>query len=331
MRAAYYEGFGTARDVLKIGPRELAPPGTGEVRIRVVVSGVNPSDVKSRAGLISRGPLKEPIVPHSDGTGIIDAVGEGVPATRLGERVWTWNAQWKRMHGTAAEYVVLPAEQAVRLPEGTSFEAGACLGIPAITAHRAVTIGSPVKGQVVLVSGGAGAVGAYAVQLAKLNGAIVIATVSSDEKAEYVRSIGADHILNYRQDNVLARVKELTSGQGVDRIIEVDFAANKDLVQRALRPHGTAVVYGSSANESPFSVMAYARFNQTLHGILCYDLLDTDRQRAISDLTEAMQAGSLQHRVSARFPLDEIVAAHEAVESGKVIGNVVVRLIPDPR
>src|SRR5918993_3703342 len=181
MRAAWYERTGPAHEVLQVGEMPDPEPGPGEIRVRIHASGVNPSDWKTRSG--SR-PMAGPrVIPYSDGAGVIDRVGPSVPEGRLGERVWVWNAQWKRPFGTAAEFTVLPAEQAVRLPETTSFDEGACLGIPALTAHRAVTIDGPVEGQTVLVAGGAGAVGHYAIQFARLLGAAtVIATVSSPEK-----------------------------------------------------------------------------------------------------------------------------------------------------
>lgn len=324
MRAAFYNRLGAARTVLEIGDREMPTPGPGEVRVRVVASGVNPSDVKSRAGIVPRPSFSEPIIPHSDGAGIIDEVGEGVSRQRIGERVWIWNAQWKRVNGTCAEFVALPSQQAVKLPDNTSFEAGACLGIPATTAHRAVHIGPPMEGQSVLISGGAGAVGAYAVQFAKTMRATVITTVSSPEKAAYVRKLGADHIIDYRTEDVVERVREITAGAGVHRVIEVDYAANFEIVRRSLRSHGVAVVYGSRSDESPISIMAYSRKNQTVHGILCYELLDGDRRSAIEDLTTAMEAGVLTHTIAARFPLELVADAHEAVECGRVIGNVVI-------
>jgi NADPH2:quinone reductase len=324
MRAAYYRRLGAARDVLELGEIATPLPGPGEVRVRLATSGVNPSDVKTRSGTTPRAGLPDLVIPHSDGAGLIDAVGAGVPASRVGERVWVFNGQWKRAYGTAAEWIALPAEQAVPLPDSVDYAAGACLGIPAMTAHRAVTIGPPVAGAVVLVSGGAGAVGACAVQLAKARGATVIATVSSAEKAALVRELGADHAVNYREADVIAQVKALTGGAGVDRVIEVDFAANHAIVQGVLRPHGVAVVYGSGPDAPPMPIMAYARNNQTIYGILVYELLPADRDRAVAELTAALRQGALVNRVAARFPLTRIAEAHEAVEAGRMVGNVVI-------
>src|SRR5262245_48894973 len=219
MRAAWYERNGPAREVLTVGDMANPDPGPGEVRVRIVASAVNPSDWKSRSGTR---PMAFPrVIPHSDGAGVIDRVGAGVPTRRVGERVWIWNAQWKRPFGTAAELVRLPSQQAVRLPANVGFEEGACLGIPALTAHRAATADGPIAGRSVLVGGGAGAVGRYAIQFAKLLGAgPVIATVSIAAKAAQARSAGADLTINYNAESVADRTMEATAGRGVDRVIE---------------------------------------------------------------------------------------------------------------
>jgi NADPH2:quinone reductase len=227
MRAAYYERTGLAKEVLNIAELPTPAPGPGEVRIKISWSGVNPSDVKSRAGIRTKNLPFQRIIPHSDGSGTIDLIGDGVSPARLGERVWVWNAAWIRPFGTAAQYVVLPSNQAVLLPNNVDLAAGACLGIPAFTAYHAVTMNGGVSNKVVLVAGGAGAVGHYAIQFAKIKGARrIIASVSGPEKAILAREAGADIVLNYRTEDLLAAIREVTSGQGVDRIIEVDFAAN---------------------------------------------------------------------------------------------------------
>src|SRR5262245_60492194 len=190
MRAAYYETNGAARDVLRVDEVETPQPGRGEVRVRLAVSGVNPSDVKSRAGLTRKIAFAR-VIPHSDGAGEIDQVGEGVSPARVGERVWIWNGQWRRPFGTAAQSITLPADQAVPLPKSTTVEAGACLGIPAYTAWQAVELAGIGEGSSVLIAAGAGAVGHYAIQLAKRRGAAVITTVSSAEKAALARQAGA--------------------------------------------------------------------------------------------------------------------------------------------
>jgi NADPH:quinone reductase len=325
MRAAWYERNGPAREVLQVGDMPDPEPGPGEVRVRINVSGVNPSDWKTRSG--SR-PMAGPrVVPHSDGAGIIDRVGPGVSEARVGERVWVWNAQWKRPFGTAAELVVLPAEQAARLPDGVAFDVGACLGIPALTAHRAVTIDGSPAGQTVLVAGGAGAVGHYAIQFAKLLGAgQVITTVSSAEKAEHARAAGADQVINYRTESLAERVLELTGGRGADRVIEVDLAGNSRLLPRLVARDGLCVAYGSNAPEVTFEFGPMIMSGAAVRFFIVYELSAAARQRGIADLTTWLQDGRIRHTVAAHYPLERIAEAHEAVEQGKFVGNVVVRL-----
>src|SRR6202163_5096710 len=237
MHAAFYEQNGPAREVLKLGDLDTPRPGPGEVRVKLATSGVNPSDVKARLGSTRK--IAYPcVIPHSDGAGEIDMVGDGVAAARLGERVWVWNAQWARAFGTCAEYVTLASQQAVRLPANTGLEAGACLGIPAMTAYHAVSVSGAAPGVTLLIAGGAGAVGHYAVQFAKAAGAAVIATISSPEKAHMARAAGADHTIDHKRENVGERVMAITGKKGVDAIIELDIAANAKLIPQVLRPHG---------------------------------------------------------------------------------------------
>ena len=327
MRAIAYTQTGAAADVLKVVDLPTPEPAAGEVRVRLRWSGVNPSDVKSRAGLRSKVPAFPQIVPHSDGSGEIDAVGAGVSASRIGERVWMWNGQWQRAHGTAAQFIVLPAAQAVPLPAGVSGEAGACLGIPALTALHAVLTGRGVAGQRVLVAGGAGAVGHYAVQFArKLGAAQVVATVSSDAKAEVARTAGADHTIDYKREDVAVRALALTSGSGFDRIIEVDAAANLATDLSMLAPGGEVVVYGSGAPEIALPFFPAIVKNATLRCFIVYNLAQPQRERAIATLTALLARGELQHNVAERLPLADCARAHQLVESGKVIGNVVLRI-----
>jgi NADPH2:quinone reductase len=326
MRAAYYEAPGPAKDVLKTGDLPKPAPRAGEVLVRVHASGVNPSDVKMRLGTSSATNEFPRIIPHSDGAGIVEAVGTGVPGSRIGERVWLWNARWKRAFGTAAEYVALPAVQAVQLPDTVAFEAGACLGIPALTAWQAIETDGGVKDQWVLVQGGAGAVGHYAVQMAKLKGARVIATVSSDAKAARAKAAGADAVVNYKQEDLVQRVKELTGGKGVDRVIEVDLAANVAKLPALVADYGMIVVYGSGAREVPVSFGASILGNIGYRFFIVYNQPPELRCRGSNELNAWLREGKLVHSVAARYPLNEIVAAHEAVESGKVDGQVVVML-----
>lgn len=330
MRAAWYEENGPAAQVLKLGEMAVPEPGPGEVRVRVMVSGLNPTDVKSRAG--SR-PIAFPrVVPHQDGAGIIDKVGRGVPAARVGERVWLFTIQWQRPWGTAAEYTTAPASLAVTLPAGTTFEEGACLGIPAVTAHRCLFADGPIEGQTILVTGGAGAVGHYAVQLAKWAGARVIATVSSAEKAAAATAAGADHAVNYRSGDAAAEILDLTGGAGVDRVVDVDFGGNLATSLKVVKTNGTIAAYASMGEPEPrLPFYAAMSKNAAIRPVLLYTMPEHAKTRAAEDIVRLVERGRLTHHIGARFTLDEIVRAHEAQESGKVIGNVVLRVAKEPR
>lgn len=327
MQAAYYERTGAARDVLQLAVLPDPMPDAGEVRVRLRWSGVNPSDVKSRAGLRSTTLPFARIVPHSDGMGVIDAVGVGVAPDRIGQRVWIWNATWGRAFGTAAQYVVLPEGQAVALPTGVSDEAGACLGIPALTALHAVLANGGVQGRSVLVAGGAGAVGHYAVQFARLLGARqVLATVSSPKKAALAGAAGADTVIDYRSENVAERVRQATQGQGVDRIIEVDIASNAAIDLEVIRTGGDCIVYGCDAAQFSLPFRPLVVKNVTLNFFLVYTLNEQDRQRAVTTLTDFLQRGALVHNIAERLPLAHIAQAHELVEQGRTLGNVVLAI-----
>lgn len=325
MQAAFYERTGAARAVLRVAELPTPQPDRGEVRVKIAASGVNPSDVKLRGGLRSRELPWPRIVPHSDGAGVIDAVGPEVSASRIGERVWVWNACWNRPFGTAAEYVTLPSQQAVPLPAHVSFAAGACFGIPALTAWHAVHADGGCANRQVLVTGAAGAVGHYAVQFAKAAGARVLVTVSTEEKAALARAAGADEVLYYRRGDVASRVRELTAGVGVDRVIEVDLAANLPTALDALRTDGELVVYGCGAPEVAVPFVASAFKNLRYRFFLVYELPALERARAIVGLTRALETRLLKHHFGPSFPLTDVAAAHEAVEDGAV-GNVVVSL-----
>jgi NADPH2:quinone reductase len=322
MRAAQFTATGRARDVLHVVDVPTPEPGPGEVRVRIATSGVNPSDVKRRNAAPHGSPGEFPVViPHSDGAGTIDAVGAGVDPARAGQRVWTWNAQYGRAFGTAAEYCVLPEEQAVPLPDAASFDVGACLGIPALTAYQAIHIDGDVGGMTLLVQGGAGAVGFYAVQMAKLAGATVIATVGVAEKTEIARRAGADHVINYRSEDVPARVRDLTAGRLVDRVIEVDVAANAMTYPKVVRERGKVMIYGSGGPEIRIPNMIPNQIG--LQFFIVYKLLPDERRRANAALDLMLRANALQHHIGEHFPLARIVEAHEAVEAG-ASGNVIV-------
>jgi NADPH2:quinone reductase len=326
MRAIVYDRVGSARDVLRLVDLPVPVPGPGEVRVRLATSGVNPSDVKSRAGTRSKVLPFPTLVPHSDGGGIIDAVGPGVPGSRVGERVWVWNAAWGRAHGTAAEYVALPAAQAVRLPDNVDFAAAACLGIPALTAYQAIAVDGGVAGKTVLVAGGAGAVGHYAIQFAKSEGAArVIATVSGPEKAELALAAGADAVIDYRRENLVERAGELAGAAGIGRVVEVDFAANVAADVAMIAPEGDIVVYGSGAPEIPVPFVGSILKNIRYRFFIVYHLTPADRARAEARLTELLVAGRLQHNLACRVPLEDTALAHQLVEHG-ALGNVVINI-----
>jgi NADPH2:quinone reductase len=325
MRAAYYEANGPAAQVLRLGDIETPEPGPGEVRVRLAASGVNPSDVKSREGRTRKIAFPR-VIPHSDGAGVIDKVGSGVAPSRVGERVWTWNAQWKRAFGTAAEYVVLPSALAVRLPDHVGFAEGACLGIPAMTAYHAVATARTDSASTLLISAGAGGVGHYAIQFAKARGAVVITTVSSDDKAKLARQAGADHVIDYKREDVGAAVMDLTDKAGVDAVIEMDLAANARLYPGLLHARSQVVVYGTGAADALIPAQFLLVNSVTVTWIFVYELTKDEREAAIGGITKLLDEKRLIHNVALTLPLAEIVQAHEAVEQGKATGNVVITI-----
>ncbi|HUI96158.1 MAG TPA: NADPH:quinone reductase [Xanthobacteraceae bacterium] len=325
MRAAFYEANGPAAAVLRVGDVATPEPWPGEVRIRLAASGVNPSDVKSREGRTRKIAFPR-VIPHSDGAGVIDKVGSGVAPARVGERVWVWNAQWKRAHGTAAEYVVLPAALAVPLPDHIGFAEGACLGIPAMTAYHAVATAQADSAATVLVSGGAGGVGHYAIQFAKARGAVVIATISSAEKAKLARAAGADHVIDYKREDVAGAVMDLTDNGGIDAVIEMDLAANARLYPGLLHPRSRVVVYGTGAAQAQVPAQFLLVNAISIDWIFVYELTAEERAAAIGAITQGMAQNQLIHNVALTVPLGDVVRAHEAVEQGAAAGNVVLTI-----
>ncbi len=316
MKAAFYRKQGPAREVFEIGELPDPHPARGEVRVRIRASGVNPTDTYTRSGVRRRGMPFKVIVPNQDGAGVIDEAGEGVPRERIGERVYVTMAQWQRPWGTASEYVALPADRAIRLPEQASFEQGACLGVPILTAHYALAIYGGVAGQTVLVQGGAGAVAFYAIQFAKFAGASVIVTVSSDKKAQIARSAGADHVINYRTEDIGARISEITSGRGVGRVLEVNFAVNSAKIPQVLGKGGTVVVYGSRGPEGTVAATWGIQNQATIRFIYMYELPADAYGAAYADLADWITKGKLKHLPVHTFRLEDIGAAHELVERG---------------
>jgi NADPH2:quinone reductase len=321
MKAVWYEENGGA-EILQYGDMPDPQPGPGEVRVKVATSGVNPSDWKRRQGLTARIGFPR-VIPNQDGAGVIDAVGDGVDSSRIGERVWLFESQFGRAFGTGAEYTVQPSGHAIRLPGNTDFAAAAGLGVPAMTAHRCVFSDGPVTGKTVLVTGGAGAVGHYAVQLAKLGGAAVISTVSSDEKARIARDAGADHTINYREENTSERILELTGGDGVDLVVEVDMAANFAVSQQVLKRSGVLAVYSAGSSDGPAVPLSFKSTNVTVRMVLVYDMPDFAKAAAVADITSWLEQGNLAPFAGPHFSLEQLKDAHLAVENG-AIGKVVV-------
>ncbi len=327
MKAAWFEKFGAAADVLKTGTKDDPRPGPGEVLVRMKTSGVNPSDVKKRAGSFSTLLDNGFVIPHSDGAGIVEAVGDGVSAKRVGERVWVYQAQFARRLGTAAELLAIDGQRAVTMPDNASFEVGACLGIPAMTAHRCVFSDGPVKGRTVLVTGGAGRVGFYAIQWASQNGAHVIATAGNDDDATACTSVGAHAIVNHRKPGWSAAVLDANNGKPVDRVVDVEFGANLPEILKLVATGCVITTYSSTQAPQPtlpFFQMMY--LDLTVRFVIVYAMPEDAKQHAIRDIDSALGGERLVHRVADVVPLDQIAKAHELIEKGGVRGSVVVSI-----
>ena len=324
MRAVWYDRQGPATEVLATGDLPTPEPGTGQVRVRLEASGVNPSDTYRRRGAV---PAEYPrVIPNSDGAGTIDKIGEGVPAHWLNKRVWLYNGQRNgRWMGTAAEYIALDADLVTELPDHVTFAQGATLGIPGMTAHGCVFAAGPVQGKTLLITGGAGAVGHYAVQLAAWAGAEVIATVSSDDKAQRARAGGAAHVVNYRTEDVAARVAEITRGAGVDHVVDVDLGGNLAAVLASVRENGSIAYYASNgALEPKVSLRMLMGKNLTVRGFVLPTSPHATRKRAQLDIAAFIRTPGRILSVAGEFPLFETAAAHLSVEAGGKIGTVVV-------
>ncbi len=338
MRAIVHDRTG-GPEVLRLVERPAPEPGPGEVVVAVAVSGVNPTDWRSRAGKAPGAPLRYPqAVPNQDGSGTVIAVGEGVEPTRVGQRVWLWEAAWKRADGTAQELVALPARQAVPLPADASFDLGASLGIPALTAHRCLTAADvgpahlgpgALDGRTVLVAGGAGAVGHAAIELAVWSGATVVTTVSSPEKASLASAAGAHHVVNYRTGDPAAAIRAVAP-DGVDLVVEVAPVANAALDRDVVAANATVAIYARDGDELAVPVFPAMRANTRLQFVFVYTVTTAAKDWAVRDVSSAVAAGALRVGADAglpihRFPLERTADAHAAVEAGAV-GKVVVDL-----
>jgi NADPH2:quinone reductase len=325
MKAVWYERTGAAPDVLTFGDMPTPVAGPGEVRIRLEASGVNPADVGRRAG--SYRALEYPrVIPNSDGAGIVDQVGDGVTRLGIGERVWLFNGQRNgRAFGTAAEFMTLAEHLVTPLPGDVSFAAGATLGIPGMTAWCCLFGDGPIAGKTVLVTGGAGAVGHYAVQLAKWGGARVIATVSSSMKAQQARLAGADLVINYKTEDVAAKAMAFTEQRGVDRVVDVDFGGNVATTLKLMAMNSTIAIYATNGNRSPVLPMRELMEKCiALRALVLFALPPPLLAAAQADISKWLAAGKRIHNVAAQFPLSETAQAHLAVEKGDKLGTVIV-------
>ncbi|MDA9942722.1 NADPH:quinone reductase [Luminiphilus sp.] len=327
MKAISFSDFGPANQVLKVSDWPTPAPGPGEVLVKLHTTGVNPSDVKKRAGgfpnLLDNGP----VIPHSDGAGVIEAIGSGVPASRVGERVFVYQAQYDRLHGTAAEYVAIDALRAPTLPDNIAFDVGACVGIPMLTAHRCVFADGDVADQWVLVTGGAGRVGHYAIQWAQRAGAHVIATASNETDALACREAGAEQVVNHREPGWGRQVVEQLGGSQIDRAIDVEFGANLPELLDCLRISATIATYSSTVLPEPslpFRTMMF--MDLTVRMVIVYAMPETAKAQAVADTQALLAEGGLRHRIAQTLPFSEMARAHEIIEEGSVRGCVVVTL-----
>lgn len=326
MKAYWYEKAGTAKSVLEFGVMPTPEPGTGEVRIRLACSSVNPTDCKRRT--LGRELDRFPrIIPNNDGAGIIDAVGRDVNSNRIGERVWIFGAQAGRPFGTAAEYCVVPSNFARHLPDDLSFEDGACLGVPAVTAYWGLFADGHISGKTILVTGGAGRVGRYAVQMAKLAGATVIATAGSAEKVDHVKSLGADFAINYHEDNIADCVEEATAGSGVDRMVDVAFGSNVNIAPDLIRPNGVLTSYGSDGMPSPaFPFLRFMFKNITIRPFSIFGMEAATKEAAFIHIEGLLRENALRQLIAKKFDFEDLIAAHECVENRQPFGACVITL-----
>ena len=327
MKAISFAEFGPANQVLKVSEWPTPEPGPGEVLVKLHTTGVNPSDVKKRAGGFPNLLDDGPVIPHSDGAGVIEGVGSGVPTSRIGERVFVYQAQHARLHGTAADYVAIDTLRAPGLPDNTAFDVGACVGIPILTAHRCVFADGDVADQWVLVTGGAGRVGHYAIQLAQRAGARVIATASNEADALACREAGAEYVVNHREPGWGLQVLVYSGGFQMDRAIDVEFGANLPELLDCLRTGATIATYSSTVVPEPslpFRTMMF--MDLTVRMVIVYAMPETAKAQAVADTQALLAQGGLRHRIAQTLPFSEMARAHEKIEEGSVRGCVVVTL-----
>ncbi len=327
MKAAFYLHQGSARDVLMFADVADPLPAAGEVRVRLQASGLNPSDVKARTGFSAAMPYQR-IIPHQDGAGVIDRVGAGVSPRRLAERVWVYEAQQGSPNGTAAEYVVLPAHKAVTLPEGVTMEVGASLGVPALTAHHCLFADGGIRGLRVLVHGGAGSVGMAAILLAKWAGAWVAATVSNAEQATVALAAGADLVIDRHRQNTADAVRRATDGEGVDRIVDVDLLENLPTNLASAAPGAVVSAYAlrQSTDAVALPMLDVMKKGMVFRFVYIYNVAQGDKLAAISDINACLAAGAYVPHIGMRVCLADIVGAHEAMESSRVVGKIIVEI-----
>jgi NADPH2:quinone reductase len=325
MLVGIYREFGTAKDVLKIEEMEKPEPRAGQVRVKLFASGVNPSDYKMRLG--SRPFTGTFQIPNSDGAGIVDEVGDGVSPTLVGKRVWVFNAAFHRPMGTSAQYTVVEEWMTQALPDNLTYSEGACLGIPVMTAYRCLFSDGSIKGQTIYVVGGAGVVAHYAIQIAKWAGATVITSVSSEEKAKCAKEAGADFVINYRSQNVAEEIMKFTNNQGVDRVIEVDFGANLETNSKILKNNGICSMYAFAGQpQLPMPIMPLMVKNITYKFTLVYSISEKDRAEVLSGIANWLSSSKPIFNIAKEFELNQIVQAHELVESGNKIGHVILKI-----
>lgn len=327
MRAAWFETFGPADEVLILGDKPRPEPATGQVLIRLETTGVNPSDVKKRAGSFPNLLDDGYVIPHSDGAGVIEAVGDGVSERRIGERVWVYQAQYGRRMGSAAEYVALDQQRAVRLPDKSSMAIGACLGIPVMTAHRCVFADGSVDGQTLLITGGAGRVGYYAIQWAVQGGARVIATASNAVDRDLCLELGAVGVVNHRESDWAAKVLKINNGDRVDRVVDVEFGANLPQVLKLIRTSGVIATYSSTQVREPSLPFLQMMFmDLTIRMVIVYAMPEEAKQDAMEAITGALENQALQHRIPHELSFSEMAKSHQLIEQAGFGGCVIVHI-----